>query len=143
MAAASLPEAWQVYREAHRLATFGRWPFREGCACTPERMAAAGFVHCPTENEPDLVECFFCFKELEGWEPDDDPAEEHRKHSPACAFLALTKPVEELSFGEFLALDKERTKNRIMREVDRRQEGLRGLAKKVRRDIERQLADQE
>lgn len=72
--------AWQVYGEDHRLATFRHWPFQEGCACTSERMAAAGFVHCPTENEPDLVECFFSFKELEGWEPDDDdPAEEHRK----------------------------------------------------------------
>ncbi|PNJ88241.1 BIRC5 isoform 9, partial [Pongo abelii] len=49
------------------------WPFLEGCACTPERMAEAGFIHCPTENEPDLAQCFFCFKELEGWEPDDDP----------------------------------------------------------------------
>ncbi|EPY86773.1 hypothetical protein CB1_000299010 [Camelus ferus] len=37
------------------------------------QMAAAGFIHCPTENEPDLAQCFFCFKELEGWEPDDDP----------------------------------------------------------------------
>lgn len=41
--------------------------------CSPLQMAAAGFIHCPTENEPDLAQCFFCFKELEGWEPDDDP----------------------------------------------------------------------
>ena len=41
--------------------------------CSPLQMAAAGFVHCPTENEPDLAQCFLCFKELEGWEPDDDP----------------------------------------------------------------------
>ena len=40
---------------------------------SPLQMAAAGFIHCPTENEPDLAQCFFCFKELEGWEPDDDP----------------------------------------------------------------------
>lgn len=37
------------------------------------QMAAAGFVHCPSENGPDVAQCFFCFKELEGWEPDDDP----------------------------------------------------------------------
>lgn len=36
-------------------------------------MAAAGFVHCPSENGPDVAQCFFCLKELEGWEPDDDP----------------------------------------------------------------------
>lgn len=40
---------------------------------SPLQMAEAGFIHCPTENEPDLAQCFFCFKELEGWEPDDDP----------------------------------------------------------------------
>eukprot|EP00069_Balaena_mysticetus_P002049 bmy_03856T0 len=42
---------------------------------SPLQMAAAGFVHYPTENEPDLAQCFFCFKESEGWEPDDDPIE--------------------------------------------------------------------
>lgn len=37
------------------------------------QMAMAGFVHCPSENEPDVACCFFCLLELEGWEPDDDP----------------------------------------------------------------------
>jgi baculoviral IAP repeat-containing protein 5 len=36
-------------------------------------MAKAGFIHTPTENSPDIAKCFFCLKELEGWEPDDDP----------------------------------------------------------------------
>ena len=36
-------------------------------------MAAAGFYHTPTENEPDLVKCAICAKELDGWEPTDDP----------------------------------------------------------------------
>ncbi|XP_008577731.1 PREDICTED: baculoviral IAP repeat-containing protein 5 isoform X2 [Galeopterus variegatus] len=75
MGARSLPPAWLLYLEDHRISTFKNWPFLEGCACTPERMAKAGFVHCPTENEPDLAQCFFCFKELEGWEPDDDPVQ--------------------------------------------------------------------
>lgn len=37
------------------------------------QMAMAGFVHCPSENEPDVACCFYCLKELEGWEPDDIP----------------------------------------------------------------------
>jgi Inhibitor of Apoptosis domain len=37
------------------------------------QMAAAGFFHCPTDQEPDLVRCFVCHKELDGWEPTDDP----------------------------------------------------------------------
>ena len=36
-------------------------------------MAQAGFYHCPTDQEPDLVKCFVCHKELDGWEPSDVP----------------------------------------------------------------------
>ncbi|PIO11001.1 hypothetical protein AB205_0219860, partial [Aquarana catesbeiana] len=73
-------------------------------------MAEAGFIHCPSGNSPDVAQCFFCMKELEGWEPDDDPMEEHKKHSPHCLFLTLKKKAEELSLVEFLKLDKERVK---------------------------------
>ncbi|NXG55003.1 BIRC5 protein, partial [Hemiprocne comata] len=112
-AAGRLLEEWQLYLVSTRAATFRNWPFTEGCACTPERMAAAGFVHCPSENGPDVVQCFFCFKELEGWEPDDDPLEEHKKHSAGCAFLSLRKDPTDLSLQEFLKLDKGRKKNAI------------------------------
>ncbi|XP_025252381.1 baculoviral IAP repeat-containing protein 5-like isoform X1 [Theropithecus gelada] len=73
MGSPTLPPAWQPFLKDHRISTFKNWPFLEGCACTLERMAEAGFIHCPTENKPDLAQCFFFFKELEGWEPDDDP----------------------------------------------------------------------
>uniref|UniRef100_A0A7M4ESQ5 Baculoviral IAP repeat containing 5 n=1 Tax=Crocodylus porosus TaxID=8502 RepID=A0A7M4ESQ5_CROPO len=115
MAEAALPPEWRLYLPAERAATFRAWPFTEGCACTPGRMAAAGFVHRPSDNSPDVAQCFFCLKELEGWEPDDDPADEHRKHSPACAFLSLQKDVADLTLQEFLKLDKERMRNMIVR----------------------------
>ncbi|XP_051695669.1 baculoviral IAP repeat-containing protein 5 [Oryctolagus cuniculus] len=139
MDARSLPRAWQLYLKDHRVSTFKNWPFLEGCACTPERMAEAGFIHCPSENEPDLAQCFFCFKELEGWEPDDEPLEEHRKHSPACAFLSVKKQLEELTLSEFLKLDKERAKNKIAKETSSKQKEFEETAKKVRSAIE-QLA---
>lgn len=41
--------------------------------CMPPQMAKMGFVHCPSENSPDTACCFICLKELEGWEPQDDP----------------------------------------------------------------------
>ncbi|NXU79714.1 BIRC5 protein, partial [Oreotrochilus melanogaster] len=104
---------WWLYLVPTRAATFRNWPFTEGCACTPERMAAAGFVHCPSENGPDVAQCFFCYKELEGWEPDDDPLEEHKKHSASCAFLSLKKDLTDLTLQEFLKLDKDRMKNAI------------------------------
>uniref|UniRef100_A0A8C1PCH2 Baculoviral IAP repeat containing 5b n=1 Tax=Cyprinus carpio TaxID=7962 RepID=A0A8C1PCH2_CYPCA len=43
------------------------------CQCTPELMAKAGFAHCPSENEPEVACCFYCLRELEGWEPEDNP----------------------------------------------------------------------
>ena len=50
--------------ESARLETFKRvqWPFMEDSACTPEKMAEAGFYACGGENEPDLVRCYFCRK---------------------------------------------------------------------------------
>jgi hypothetical protein len=56
--------------------------------------------------------CFVCYKELDGWEPLDDPFKEHKSHSPKCAFLKLKNP-EELSVKEFLELEKTRQLNKI------------------------------
>ncbi|NXL37431.1 BIRC5 protein, partial [Glaucidium brasilianum] len=160
--AAALPEEWRLYFVPARAATFCNWPFTEGCACTPERvsrgpgergsgergraaltgpflcpqMAAAGFVHCPSENGPDVAQCFFCFKELEGWEPDDDPLEEHKKHSAGCAFLSLQKDPTNMSLQEFLKLDKERMKNVIKKEISQKVIEVKDAAKSVRREIE-------
>uniref|UniRef100_A0A8C5F448 Baculoviral IAP repeat containing 5a n=1 Tax=Gadus morhua TaxID=8049 RepID=A0A8C5F448_GADMO len=75
-----------------------------------KKMAEAGFLHTPSDNCPDVAKCFFCLKELEGWEPEDDPAAEHRSHSSKCPFINLKKEVEALSVEEFLKLEKERDK---------------------------------
>ncbi|XP_073417531.1 baculoviral IAP repeat-containing protein 5.1-like isoform X2 [Dendrobates tinctorius] len=99
-----------MYDYNKRLSTFTDWPFTENCKCTPENMAKAGFVHCPTENEPDVACCFFCLKELEGWEPDDDPMTEHSKRSVTCGFLSLTKNTDDLTMEEFLRLEVFRIK---------------------------------
>ncbi|NXQ24620.1 BIRC5 protein, partial [Alaudala cheleensis] len=136
---AALPEVWWLYFASVRAATFRNWPFTEGCACMPERMAAAGFVHCPSENSPDVAQCFFCLKELEGWEPEDDPlaaacgslgaaafsfifsfllpffGEEHKKHSADCGFLSLQKEPASLTVQEFLKLDKMRMRTALVR----------------------------
>lgn len=36
--------------------------------------------------------------------------QEHQRHSPACHFIALKKPVEELTLEELMKLQKERQK---------------------------------
>ncbi|XP_032429386.1 baculoviral IAP repeat-containing protein 5a [Xiphophorus hellerii] len=101
---------FKLYFFENRLKTFHGWPFDEDCACTPENMARAGFIHTPSENSPDTAMCFFCLKELEGWEPEDDPEKEHRSHSSSCHFITLKKKVEELTVEEFFKLQKERHK---------------------------------
>nr|XP_033816182.1 baculoviral IAP repeat-containing protein 5 isoform X2 [Geotrypetes seraphini] len=100
-------------------------------------MAAAGFIHCPSENSPDVAQCFFCFKELEGWEPDDDPMEEHKKHSSACAFINIKKKIENLSQNEFLKLDKERLKNETQKKVMQKIDQFQEAAKQVRSSIQK------
>lgn len=99
-----------MYIHDKREQSFVAWPFREECNCTPEKMANAGFVHCPGENEPDVVCCFFCLIELEGWEPDDDPWSEHSKRFPDCGFLKMKKDYTELTVAEFCQMEKERLK---------------------------------
>jgi len=103
-------EYTQMYFYENRLKTYVGWPFDEGCACTPENMAKAGFVHTPADNSPDVATCFFCLKELEGWEPDDDPTKEHQSHSSECNFINLKKSVNDLTVEEFLKLQKEKQK---------------------------------
>uniref|UniRef100_A0A3Q4HUK7 Baculoviral IAP repeat containing 5b n=2 Tax=Neolamprologus brichardi TaxID=32507 RepID=A0A3Q4HUK7_NEOBR len=73
------------------------------------QMAKAGFVHCPSENEPDVACCFFCLLELEGWEPDDDPWSEHERRSK-CGFLTMKKDFTKLTMAEFCHLEKKRLK---------------------------------
>ncbi|XP_061762635.1 baculoviral IAP repeat-containing protein 5-like [Nerophis ophidion] len=111
-------ENLKMYFYENRLKTFEGWPFKEDCSCTPENMAKAGFIHTPADNSPDLAMCFFCLKELEGWEPDDDPDKEHKSHSPTCHFIALKKREEEMTVEEFLKIHREKQKNIIRKQCD-------------------------
>ncbi|KAM3921394.1 baculoviral IAP repeat-containing protein 5 [Leptodactylus fuscus] len=132
-----LPDEWRLYLQDTRERTFSNWPFTEGCACTPERMAAAGFIHCPGGNSPDVAQCFFCLKELEGWEPEDDPMDEHKKHSPACPFITLKKKAEDMTLSEFLKLDKERVKIKMNKVMNQHIDKFQTTAQTVRGSLEK------
>lgn len=56
-----------------RLQTFRDWPFDSKAPCNPKTMAQAGFYFIGNEQDHDLVECFICGKQLDGWEETDDP----------------------------------------------------------------------
>ncbi|XP_007886846.2 baculoviral IAP repeat-containing protein 5a [Callorhinchus milii] len=133
---AALRKNRHYYCLQDRLDTFTNWPFMDGCSCTPENMAAAGFIHIPSENSPDVAQCFFCYKELEGWEPEDEPILEHKKHSSQCAFIAQKKKFDDLTTEEFLKLEKERIKNVIKKQVSQTIQSFKDESKIVRRVIE-------
>ncbi|XP_065179658.1 baculoviral IAP repeat-containing protein 5.2-like [Sycon ciliatum] len=106
----NVDDEFALWNYEERLATFAKhsWPFTVDCTCTPENMAKAGFFHIPSAMEPDLVRCFVCQKELDGWDPDDDPWSEHKSHSAKCPFLLLSKDIGKLTVKDFLALELKR-----------------------------------
>uniref|UniRef100_A0A3P8SR03 E3 ubiquitin-protein ligase XIAP n=1 Tax=Amphiprion percula TaxID=161767 RepID=A0A3P8SR03_AMPPE len=53
-----------------------------------ERLARAGFY---STGAGDKVLCFDCGGGLKGWQPEEDPWEEHAKHYPGCSFLLAEK----------------------------------------------------
>uniref|UniRef100_A0A914VR30 Uncharacterized protein n=1 Tax=Plectus sambesii TaxID=2011161 RepID=A0A914VR30_9BILA len=92
----------------NRLKTFKKWPYDENATCTSQKMADAGF-YVMSPNKPDTVICAFCLLELDGWEPEDNPWEEHCKreksHSLDCAYLKLKgKPEKEWTVADFYGL---------------------------------------
>ncbi|XP_043280980.1 baculoviral IAP repeat-containing protein 5.2 isoform X2 [Venturia canescens] len=80
-----------------RLETYGKWPFKpKDGTCTAERMATAGFFVVEGTDDVDVsVECFICKKQLDGWEPNDDPWQEHSKHQADCPYVLLNKQDEK------------------------------------------------
>ncbi|CAD1481257.1 unnamed protein product [Heterotrigona itama] len=104
-----------------RLKTFEDWPFQSSDnSCNPEKMAAAGFFAVGSKEEPDLVECFICSKQLDGWNPDDDPWEEHVQHQLNCPFINLGKPDETLwTVSELFNLFKKYTVKECTRELNK------------------------
>uniref|UniRef100_A0A3Q2NQI4 E3 ubiquitin-protein ligase XIAP n=1 Tax=Fundulus heteroclitus TaxID=8078 RepID=A0A3Q2NQI4_FUNHE len=56
-----------------------------------ERLARAGLY---STGNGDEVLCFRCGGGLKGWEPQEDPWEEHAKHYPGCSFLQEEKGSE-------------------------------------------------
>ncbi|KAJ8263793.1 hypothetical protein GJAV_G00141340 [Gymnothorax javanicus] len=52
----------KMYFYENRLKTFVGWPFEDDCACTPENMARAGFVHTPRRTARTLPSASFATK---------------------------------------------------------------------------------
>lgn len=73
-----------------RRATFGiGWPHesKRGWTCKTEKMVEAGWYYAPTPESDDFVSCTYCKLSLDGWEPKDNPFDEHYRRSPDCPFF--------------------------------------------------------
>ncbi|KAJ5551681.1 hypothetical protein N7535_000375 [Penicillium sp. DV-2018c] len=78
-----------------RLATFGSaWPHdgKKGWICQSEKMVESGWYFCPTDESDDLASCVYCKLSLDGWEPKDDPFDEHYRRSSDCSFFVFAQP---------------------------------------------------
>ncbi|XP_067933524.1 baculoviral IAP repeat-containing protein 5-like [Watersipora subatra] len=119
--------------EKNRLKTFVNWPFEDPAKCTAEAMAQAGFVHTPSEGSTDGARCFFCCKELDGWEADDDPWEEHVSHSRGkCKFLNFATSYEtKIETKTFIELEIQRQKNIVTMMNERRKQRFKDQAQEV------------
>lgn len=72
-------------------------------------MAKAGFYCTSDAADSDCVRCFCCFKDLEGWDPDDDPWVEHKKRK--CLFAKLETEERKLTAAQKAQVLEERFKN--------------------------------
>jgi baculoviral IAP repeat-containing protein 5 len=127
-----------MFIEKNRVNSFKDWVF-DGCACSPKKMAAAGFYHCATNQEPDAVRCFVCHKELDGWEPTDVPLDEHRKHSPHCPYLNVAANSMAITTEEALKLCRDRYQILLGKELQKKIDELRDYAQKASKEIEKLL----
>lgn len=102
-------------------------------------MAEAGFIFIGNKSAPDAVKCFLCDKALDGWDPTDDPWEEHLKHSSKCTFAKLKKSESSLTLSEFLDIKEELTKKAINKFYDRIKAEVEEDLNNMEKQIEKKL----
>lgn len=111
-----------MFSEKNRLKSFSKgWKTLSGFKhCTPENFAKAGFYNASSKENPDNVKCFACMKQLDGWEKDDDPWEEHKKRGQTCMFVQLrAKTNGDFKLADVISLHLELRKN-ILKEIEQK-----------------------
>ncbi|KAH0952163.1 hypothetical protein HN011_012083 [Eciton burchellii] len=122
--------------KAGRIKTYENWPFKSSDKCNVEHMAAAGF-YVVGDDEPDLVECFICGKQLNGWESHDDPWSEHIKHQSDCPYVKLNKQDEkEWTIEEMYDLYKKYKIREYMHDLDESLTTIRDEAAQIKNKLQ-------
>lgn len=77
--------------EARRATFMNNWPHenRKGWKCKIQKMVEAGWCYDPSPEYDDGVTCCYCNLSLDGWEPKDNPVDEHRRRTEDCYFFIL------------------------------------------------------
>ena len=89
-----------------------------------------------SSKEPDLVRCYYCQRELDGWEPEDDPWEEHsRRSGDPCPFIKKGKKARELTMKDGLELEGERACFILKKKTDESNSRYREEAEKIKQLI--------
>ncbi|XP_047995398.1 baculoviral IAP repeat-containing protein 5 [Leguminivora glycinivorella] len=127
-------ESRSLFSVDERVKTFKNWPFNDKNRCNVRNMAEAGFYSVATgDDDADAAKCFLCGKELDGWEPEDDPWSEHKSHASKCAFVQLGKNEDELLLSELLSVVKQYMINELNQLNETIKSELDNKAKSVRR----------
>ena len=71
-----------------RLKTFLMWP--KFLRPRPAELAEAGFFY---RGQSDIVQCFNCGIRLKDWEGKDNAYDEHRRWSPFCDYIHITRVI--------------------------------------------------
>lgn len=77
---------------ANRVKSFETWP--KQMKQDKHQLAHYGFFYT---KESDIVECFSCGVRIREWDVNDNPALEHKTHSPRCSYLKITGTEENLA----------------------------------------------
>lgn len=125
--------------ESNRLRSLKNWPMVKPSA---EEMAHSGF-YCPNTDYPGIVKCFSCFIELDGWEPTDNPWEEHKKRAvtlnPPCKFIEIGKKESDHMVDDFLDILKSVIIRVINKTFDKNLNTMLVLHKKKKTSLKKEL----
>ncbi|KAL1122338.1 hypothetical protein AAG570_003743 [Ranatra chinensis] len=124
-----------MFRFENRLRTFSKWPFADGNKCIPEKLAQAGFYKI--EHTNDGTVCYYCEKELDGWEPEDDPYEEHKAHSGRCPLVEMfsSKPPESVTVEQVIDLEVARIKYLAKKMIEKEKQQIMNFVEEAVKEL--------
>ena len=96
-------------------------------------MCDAGFYMVESEESEDLARCYYCRRELDGWEEEDDPWQEHKRRD--CPFIKKGKAAKNLNVKDHFELEGDRMKIIVAKRMEAKVAEYRRQAEKVKLEI--------